>query len=560
MPATIQITQGAIVGDPGRSVLGLVVGDDVTLTDDGGSGADSWLWEIVSWPSPGIAPPVLQTPTAQTATVQAPEYDGIYIVKLTRTEGAVVTTDTKFFGCEDADGLHLPSAGMTRAMANVTDEAIPFGWAGSNAGSSNVLLDAFLRKRRLREGKYVGATEVNTYTSGGTGGRNLFYGLAAPNFEVTLASGSGIYTVYLNSSGLYEEEGAIFRVLVTVENGATGFRLDVDGTAVLAAPLPVGLQTSLTTEFLCRFTQGAWTATSRLVSPVLYPKKDLSATVQLIAGRYVASSTVWQTIGAVVLTPEEHPVGQVRFKAVLSSGGSGARLRLVQSLTGTPITNSELLVTSTTPEEVEAILPIGSLNDEILQTSTAYDVQLRSGLLGEDAICTWAVIEYVWGEDVVVGSSPNPACPADSYVATEIDLSGVVSPGDSVTVPGEITGSSPPAIARIAEDGPGYKCNYFYFTVAPGREGTYRIDQKGSVYGEFLDTYLYLKGGPCSYDTVLDSDDDGGTATDSRITAVLTAGTYSIECSAFDTFADGGEGRFDVVITYEPVAPPPPPV
>jgi len=558
--ATIQFTQGFTVGVPGRSVLGFAPDSDVTLVDAGGPGATSYLWEIISWPSPDSAPPTLTSPTLDTTDVINPFTDGVFIVKLTRDDPVDgLTTDIKFFGVGDADGLSLPSAGMTRVMANIDGTVSePFGWAGGATGSSNVLLDAFLRKRRLREGRYVGRTEANTYTSGGSGGRFLTYGEDATNQEITLAAGSGVFTIYL-TTGYLEEDGSFYRLLVTVENGASGFRLNLEGTDALAAPLPVGLQTSLTTEFLCRYVTGTgWTATSRLVSPRVDPKKDLQATTQLVAGHFAAGLT-WTRIGCVVLNPLAYPLGQAWLKAVLqttSVSAEAAELRLVRLNTAlpTPVTSSLLTSISETPEELEVELTLGALDDQVTTGPAPYEVQLRlnSGdpMTIAQAFCSWALVEYRWGENIEVGGILNPACPADTYPASEIDISTLSLPGDFVTESGDIQASSPAAVARIAEDGAGYKCNYFYFTVAPGQEGVYQIDMTDTTPGGTLDTYLYLKDGPCSYDVILDSDDDGGPATDSRITAPLTAGTYSIECASFDTFLDGGEGTFDVTITF----------
>jgi len=155
--ATIQITQGATVGGGGESVIGLVPGTDITLTDSGGAGATSYLWEILQWPAPDAVAPTLVNSTNQVCTVQAGAglTDGVYIVRLTRDDPADgVSADTKFFAVADDDGLSLPVAGMNRTMSNVlgSSEAQKAGWFGSTAGGTNVFLDAYLRLRRAREG------------------------------------------------------------------------------------------------------------------------------------------------------------------------------------------------------------------------------------------------------------------------------------------------------------------------------------------------------------------------------------------------------------------------
>jgi hypothetical protein len=145
--ATIHFTQGLKDGGSGQSALSFDSGAVVTMTDDDGAGATSYNWEIVNWPAPLSSPPVITNSTTQVATC-TPVQDGVYIVKLTRVDGAITTTDVKFFGVADADGLHLPVAGMTGNMANVG--ATPLlakaaGWMGRADASTNNLLDAYLR-------------------------------------------------------------------------------------------------------------------------------------------------------------------------------------------------------------------------------------------------------------------------------------------------------------------------------------------------------------------------------------------------------------------------------
>jgi PKD repeat protein len=91
---------------------------------------------------------VITNSTSQVATV-TPTQDGIYIVKLTRTDaGDGTTVDTQFFGIEDSEGHHLPVAGMSGNMTNVGGSptlAQAAGWMGRADASTNVLLDAYLR-------------------------------------------------------------------------------------------------------------------------------------------------------------------------------------------------------------------------------------------------------------------------------------------------------------------------------------------------------------------------------------------------------------------------------
>lgn len=174
--ATCQFTQDTNVGADGRSVLGFTSDTDVTLTDAGGFAANTtWLWEIISWPSPLSTPPTITNSTSQVATVTNPFFDGIYIVRLTRTENGVTTVDIKFFGVADEDGLYLPSAGQTGAMSNMDPTPTLSqlaGWVGRLDASSNVLLDAYLRylkrvtkplKMRGVVGAYGGSTTTPWY-------------------------------------------------------------------------------------------------------------------------------------------------------------------------------------------------------------------------------------------------------------------------------------------------------------------------------------------------------------------------------------------------------------
>src|SRR3954469_22838565 len=94
--ARIQITQGAYVGGSGQSVLGLTPNTAITLTDDGGAGATSYSWSIVSWVSPLSSPPPITSATSQVATIAVPSggfTDGVYIVKLIRVDGSGTSVD-----------------------------------------------------------------------------------------------------------------------------------------------------------------------------------------------------------------------------------------------------------------------------------------------------------------------------------------------------------------------------------------------------------------------------------------------------------------------------------
>lgn len=146
--AQCQFTQGGTVGGDGQSVLGFSSGSQITMTDKGGAGATSYLWEIINWPAPLSSAPTITNSTSQVATV-TPTQDGVYIVRLTRTDvGNGTTVDIQFFGIEDSEGHHLPVAGMSGNITNVGGSptlAQAAGWMGREDASTNVLLDAYLR-------------------------------------------------------------------------------------------------------------------------------------------------------------------------------------------------------------------------------------------------------------------------------------------------------------------------------------------------------------------------------------------------------------------------------
>ncbi len=146
--ATIQFTQGANVGGDGQSVINFVTAATVTMTDKGGAGATSYLWEVYNWPAPLASAPVITNPTSQIATV-TPAQDGMYVIRLTRVDGVDGTTvDTRFFGVNDVDGHIIPSAGQSARITNVGATpalAQAAGWMGREDAGTNIFMDAILR-------------------------------------------------------------------------------------------------------------------------------------------------------------------------------------------------------------------------------------------------------------------------------------------------------------------------------------------------------------------------------------------------------------------------------
>jgi hypothetical protein len=198
--ASIQITQGALVGGAGQSLLGLTPTGAITLTDSGGAGATSYSWSILTWPSPDASAPTITNATSQVATItpSGSLTDGLYVIRLTRVDGVSGTTvDTRVFGVADADGDHLPSAGASRNLCNFGGSSVAqtFGYQGTAAASSNSLLDSFLRRRRSREGKSkVSATDT-------TFGRLSDKIVAGTNVTLTVLNSGGNEQIQIASSG-----------------------------------------------------------------------------------------------------------------------------------------------------------------------------------------------------------------------------------------------------------------------------------------------------------------------------------------------------------------------
>ena len=244
--ATIQITQGATVGGSGESVISLVPGTDVTLTDDGGAGATSYLWEILQWPAPDTSAPTVNNSTSQVATVVAGAglTDGVYIVRLTRDDPVDgVSTDVKFFAVADEDGLSLPSAGMNRTMSNVGGSSVAqdAGWFGSTAGGTHVFLDAYLRLLKTRSGQSKVSSNDTTF------------GL----LEDKIVAGSGVAVQTLNDGGNESVEislsgGSPLSLVIdtfTATGGDSGFTLSQAPNGDTAAMFVEGIGQQYNDDF-----------------------------------------------------------------------------------------------------------------------------------------------------------------------------------------------------------------------------------------------------------------------------------------------------------------------
>lgn len=394
--ATIQITQGAIVGGNGESVVGLDTTTTVTLTDAGGAGATSYLWEIISFPAPDASAPSITDSNLQVATVPAPGgafTDGVYLVRLTRDDpGDGISTDVKFFAVEDLDGISLPSPGQNRNNSNVGGSAAAqeAGWFGSVAGGTNVFLDAFLRLRRLREGRFFGTVGTFSHTLGTPVVDNYQWGLSLPLQELAL-TGAGTYTANLVTTGA--ESGAVFRFQVSITAGAGDFAVtDAGGPTIfsVAAP-PSG---TIRHEVIAYYDGTDWLlASAQTVSPALLSllnEKEFLA----VAGVQSSSEATYQRAGTVRVDPTLLPSNaQMSFEASFDTTDAGnAALVQLYNVTDAVVVGSAFSTTSTTNQTQSAVvtLPAGLRDYEV-------QVRLTSADPAERATVTRAAIVGRWG-------------------------------------------------------------------------------------------------------------------------------------------------------------------
>lgn len=156
----------------GKAAIGgaLAVNTPVTLTDTTtGPAPVSRLWTIIVYPSPLASAPALSAATAA-STQFTPTSDGCYLAKLQRKEATgVYTYAYVLVGVPDADGLVLPSPRVSPEHFNLNDAAKAAGWAGSEEGGTNVLLDAYLRWLKTNSGGgAVSYTDIQTACASAT--------------------------------------------------------------------------------------------------------------------------------------------------------------------------------------------------------------------------------------------------------------------------------------------------------------------------------------------------------------------------------------------------------
>ena len=396
--ATIQMTQGAIVGGSGESIAGLDTTTAITLTDAGGAGATTYLWECISWPGPDAAAPVITNPALQIATITPPGgdlTDGMYVIRLTRNDpGDGVSTDVRFFAVENNDGHSLPSAAVNRNMANVGGSAAAqaAGWFGREDGSTNFFLDAFLRLRKDREGRYFGAANASSHTSAGVTTVLYTYNQADPYQEINLdATGTGEYRADLDLTDA--EDGSVFRFRVTYDALAGDFvvRDGSGGSTLLTLTAPPS--GSILYEVQAKFDGVGW----RIVSVALIEPLALNTEQEFlaVAGIEDNSTDTWTRVGTLRINPALYPSNaQASFEASFETtdAGNDAEIRLY-NITDVAVVGSSTFTTSSTTNDTQSAtvtLP-GSLKE--------YEVQLRLSTLdaAERATCTRSRVVLTWG-------------------------------------------------------------------------------------------------------------------------------------------------------------------
>ena len=385
--ATCQFTQGSTVGGSGLSVFGFQSGSVVTLTDAGGSGATSYLWELLSWPAPLAIAPVVSNSTSQVASI-TPTTDGTYIFRLTRTEGTTITTDYKFFGVSDEDGLTLPSAGQSGNMTNQTVSTQRFGWAGNANATTNFQLDAYLRFLKFRVGQYVGhvvsITCPNTVTT-----TSVQDGVDKPFRVLTATATSKVYTEALV---LPATEGKRFRYIITLNTTSGGIQVlnGVGGSVLLALPAPPLGNVTYEAEFVCTGSNWILVRSNIVGANTQFKLQEIN----LVAGVRSTNQTLQTRVGSARFNPADYPANaQIKLVAhIEATAGKTAALQ-VYNLTDGVYVGSPLFASLQIPTEVEQVLTLtsGIKDYEVMIWMTA------TGGPADMVTCTSAKFIARWG-------------------------------------------------------------------------------------------------------------------------------------------------------------------
>lgn len=392
--AQIQFTQNAIPATAGQSVLGYVTGLQVDFTDASGGGATSWAWSCVGFPGPLGAVPTVNNSTTQTANISAGSLttDGVYIIKLVRTDGAVVTTDVRFFAIGDADySLVLPSAGQTGAMTNIGGSAAAqqAGWEGRADASTNVFLDAILRFLRSRVGRFLGLQQTVNFSSGSPSTVSVTDGTDKP-WRILNLTGAGAYTEELVTTGS-PPQGKRFKYRVNITAGAGTFTLKsgVGGTTLftLTAP-PSG---TFSYAFEVGYDGTAWQRTYfAMIDPLAISK---TAVIDGCAGLQTTSLTVATRIGSFRVDPTKYPSNaQIIFQAAVDTTAPQVTVQLY-NLTDSGIVASSVLTSSST---TTAILTSAALTLPSAQKDYEVQMFMAAGGTTDHVECTSARLIFTW--------------------------------------------------------------------------------------------------------------------------------------------------------------------
>jgi hypothetical protein len=388
--ATIHFTQGARDGGTGQSAINFVAGVPVILTDDGGPGATSYTWEVLNWPGPGSGAPAITNPTAQIAYVTPPG-DGSYLVKLTRVDGVITTTDTRFFAVADADGLSLPTAGITGRMANIGSSPLlaqAAGWMGRSDAGTNVMLDAYLRWLKGRMGAYTGKAAAHASSGVSPVTTPLVVGIDPP-FQTLTITGTGAYTFELSTTGATQGDAFWIRVDISAGAGSVTLKSGIGGSTILTLPAPPA---GMFSYYVSVSYNSGWS-----VIDVTTPELNaMPQTVEIpgVSGIQQTALQVFSRIGTLRVDPSKYPASvKAYFWAFLEvTAGMEAQCQLVNLTSGGAVSGSTLVGDQEVSTYYEAPVTLPS-------AARDYEVQLlmtAAGLATDQVGCSSAGIKLVW--------------------------------------------------------------------------------------------------------------------------------------------------------------------
>lgn len=358
------------------------------MTDDGGPGATSYSWQIVSWPPSLASAPAITNSTTQVATVAAPTVDGIYIVLLTRVDGPTTTTDLKFFGVADEDGHYLPSAGQTGFMANGSVNAQKAGWAGATNATTNFQLDSYLRWLKQHSGRYFGHSVAIAHSSASPVVTQVTFGVSRSFRDLTL-TGTGSYTEDLVTGAT---DGAVVRYLVSLSSTSGGFTLrnGVAGATIFTLSAPTSGVTSIY-EVEVAYRSSAW-----VISSVAFADSKAivkSAVQSLSSGLQSTPLTLPTRIGSCRVDMSQYPSNsRVTLEVQAEATATKTASLALYNVTDGVYVGSALTTSSSTPAFLSTPLTLAGLKD--------YELHLNMTTPGgptDRVACTMGRIVITWG-------------------------------------------------------------------------------------------------------------------------------------------------------------------